>query len=145
MLAMTGRQRMVMTATISSAIVAVVANLLLVPEFGILGAAVATAAALIVSNSLSLFFVRRYLGFWPYGRRYVKPLISGAVACTVVYLTRLALPDYQGLQALVIFTPLFVAVFAATLATLGLSPSDKQFLSSFWTAVHRSLKWNVKV
>lgn len=144
-LAMTGRQRMVMTATISSAVVAVVANLLLVPDFGILGAAIATAVALIVSNTLSLFFVRRFLGFWPYERRYIKPLLAGGAACVAVYLARLVIPDYQGLQALVIFTPLFVVVFAATLSIVGLSPSDRQFLSSFWTAVRRNLKWNVKV
>jgi O-antigen/teichoic acid export membrane protein len=144
-LAMTGRQRMVMTATISSAIVAVVANLLLVPDFGIFGAAVATAAALVVSNSLSLFFVRRFLGFWPYERRYIKPLAAGAVACLAVYLLRLVLPGYDGLLALALFTPLFLAVFAVTLTSLGLSPSDRQFLSSFWIAVRRNLKWNVKV
>ena len=144
-LAMTGRQRMVMTATISSAIVAVAGNLLLVPNFGIFGAAVATAVALIVSNSLSLFFVRRFLGYWPYERRYAKPLAAGAVACVAVHLARLALPGYEGLPALSLFTPLFLMVFTAVLTALGLSPSDRQFLSSFWTAVLRNLKWSVKV
>ena len=139
-LAMTGRQRMVMAATVSSAFAAIFLNLLLVPAFGIFGAAVATAAALVVSNSLSLFFVNRFLGFWPYEWRYVKPLVAGFVACTVFYLARFVLPDYGGLPALIVFTPLFVGVFAATLATLGLSPSDRKFLSSFWMAVRRNLR-----
>lgn len=144
-LAMTGRQRMVMTATISSAVVAVAANLLLVPAFGIFGAATATAAALVVSNTLSLFFVRRFLGFWPYEKGYAKPLAAGLVACLTVYLLRLALPGYDGLPALGLFTPLFLVAFVATLTALGLSPSDRQFLSSFWTAVRRNLRWSVKV
>ena len=140
-LAMTGRQRMVMVATISSAIVAVVGNLLLVPSFGIFGAAIATATALIVSNALSLFFVRRFLGFWPYERRYAKPLVAGAVACGAVYMTRLALPGYEGLPALALFTPLFLVTFSIVLIAVGLSPSDRQFLSSFWLAVRRNLRW----
>lgn len=144
-LAMTGRQRMVMTATVSSAIVAVAANLLLVPPFGIFGAAIATATALVVSNTLSLFFVRRFLGFWPYERSYIKPLAAGLAACAGVYLARLALPGYEGLPALALFTPVFLTAFAATLTALGLSPSDRQFLTSFWTAVRRNLKRSVKV
>ncbi len=138
-LAMTGRQRMVMIATVSSAIVAVIANLLLVPSYGIFGAAVATATALVVSNTLSLFFVRRFLGFWPYERRYVKPLAAGAAACGAVYVARFALPGYEGLQALALFTPLFLATFFVVLVLIGLSPSDRQFLSSFWLAVRRNL------
>ena len=139
-LAMTGHQRMVMTATISSALTAVALNFLLVPAFGILGAAAATATALVVSNSLSLFFVHRFLGFWPYGRRYVKPLISGLTAAATVYLTRTVLPDYEGLAALVLFTPLFLVTFSIVLVGVGLSPSDRQFLSSFWSAVRRNLR-----
>lgn len=139
-LAMTGHQRMVMTATISSALTAVALNFLLVPVFGILGAAAATATALVVSNSLSLFFVHRFLGFWPYGLRYLKPLIAGLSAAAAVYLARVFLPDYEGLTALVVFAPLFLAVFSAVLVVAGLSPSDRQFLSSFWSAVRRNLR-----
>ncbi len=139
-LAMTGHQRLVMAATISSAGTAVVLNFLLVPIFGLLGAAAATAAALIVSNTLSLFFVHRYLGFWPYGSRYVKPLAAGLAAAAAVYLGRAVLPDYTGLPALAVFTPLFLAAFVGVLVGLGLSPSDRQFLGSFWTAVRRNLR-----
>ncbi|CAN5911130.1 flippase [soil metagenome] len=139
-LAMTGHQRMVMTATISSALTAIALNFLLVPVFGIVGAAAATAAALVVSNSLSLYFVHRFLGFWPYGLRYVRPLIAGLTATLTVYVVRILLPDYESLTALVVFTPLFLLTFCTALVLSGLSPSDRQFLSSFWSAVRRNLR-----
>ena len=139
-LAMTGRQRMVMAATLSSAATAVVMNLLLVPSFGIIGAAFATASALVVANSATLFFVRRTLGFWPYGRRYARPLAAGLFSAGVVYLAQLALPGFSGPLALVVFTPLFLAAFTALLMALGLSPSDRQFLAAFWEAVGRTLR-----
>jgi O-antigen/teichoic acid export membrane protein len=139
-LAMTGHQRIVMFATIGSSAAALALNLLLVPVFGILGAAVATAAALILMNVVTLLFVHRLLGFWPYSGRYAKPAIAGLLAVAAVYLARLALPDYTGVTALLVFAPLFVALFAALLVAIGLSPSDRQFLASFWDAVRRNVR-----
>ena len=139
-LAMTGHQRIVVFATLGSIVAAALLNLLLVPVFGIFGAAAATAAALVLVNAVTLFFVRRLLGFWPYSVRYTKPVIAGLLAAALVYLSRLILPAYAGAPALLVFTPLFLAVFLALLLALGLSPSDRQFLASFWAAVRRNVR-----
>jgi O-antigen/teichoic acid export membrane protein len=139
-LAMTGHQRIVMFATLGSIATAAVLNLLLVPAFGIFGAAAATSAALVLVNAVTLFFVHRLMDFWPYNARYAKPVIAGLLAAASVYLARLGLPDYVGAPALLIFAPLFLAVFLALLVALGLSPSDRQFLASFWAAVRRNLR-----
>lgn len=138
-LAMTGRQRVVMFSTLASILTAAVLNLALVPTFGIFGAAAATAAALILVNAVTLFFVHRLLGFWPYSARYAKPAIAGLLAAALTYLARLILPAYAGVPALLVFAPLFIVVFLALLIALGLSPSDRQFLASFWAAVRRNL------
>src|SRR5215207_1678219 len=139
-LAMTGHQRIVVFATLGSIVAAALLNLLLVPVFSIFGAAAATAAALVLVNAVTLFFVRRLLGFWPYSVRYAKPVIAGLLAAALVYLARLILPAYAGAPALLVFTPLFLAVFLALLVALGLSPSDRQFLASFWAAVRRNVR-----
>jgi O-antigen/teichoic acid export membrane protein len=139
-LAMTGRQRVVMFATLGSILTAAVLNLALVPTFGIYGAAVATAAALILVNAVTLTFIHRRLGFWPYSSRYAKPVIAGLLATASVYLAGLALPAYSGAPALLVFAPIFLAVFLALLIALGLSASDRQFLASFWDAVRRNLR-----
>jgi len=139
-LVMTGHQRIVVFSALGSAAAAMVLNLLLVPAFGIFGAAVATAAAVILANAVTLAFVHRLLGFWPYSTRYAKPAIAGLLAAASAYLVRLALPAYTGGAALLIFVPLFLAVFVALLVRLGLSPSDRQFLASFLAAVRRNLR-----
>lgn len=139
-LAMTGHQRLVMAATIASALTAVALNFALVPSFGLPGAAVATATALVVSNAASLYFVRRFLGFWPYGRRYARPLAAGLGGAAAVYGARLLLPGLTGLPALAVFVPLFLAVFVGLLFALGLDHSDRQFLASFREAVLRNLR-----
>jgi O-antigen/teichoic acid export membrane protein len=139
-LAMTGHQRVVMFATLGSAASAVALNLLLVPLFGIFGAAAGTAAALVLLNAITLLFVHRILGFWPYDARYAKPVVAGLLAAASAYLARLALPALAGAPALLIFAPLFLAVFLALLVALGLGPSDRQFLASFWAALIRNVR-----
>ena len=139
-LAMTGHQRIVMFSTLASAVAAAVLNLLLVPVFGLFGAAAATAAAVVLANVVTLLFVHRLLGFWPYSARYTKPIVAGLLAAVSVYLAKLVLPAYDDILALLIFTPLFLAVFLTLLVALGLSPSDRQFLASFWAAVRRNVR-----
>ena len=138
-LAMTGHQRIVMVATLGSTAAAAVLNLLLVPAFGIFGAAVATAAAVVLVNVVTVLFVHQLLGFWPFSAYYARPIVAGLLAAAFVYLVRLVLPA-SGATALLVFAPLFLAVFIALLVALGLSPSDRQFLASFWAAVLRSVR-----
>jgi O-antigen/teichoic acid export membrane protein len=139
-LAMTGHQRIVMVAALGSIVAAAALNLLLVPAFGIFGAAVATAVAVVSVNVVTVLFVHRLLGFWPFSARYAKPVIAGLAAAASVYLTRLILPVYGGAPALLVFAPLFLAVFLALLVAVGLDTSDRKFLASFWTALVRNVR-----
>lgn len=130
-LAMTGHQKALMVSTGGSALAAVALGMLMVPPFGLAGATVATAAALVSSNLSTLFFVRRRLGFWPFSASYAKPLLAGLSAAPAIYALRLALPGHDGLSAILLFAPPALLVFFATLYFLGLSPSDRRFLESF--------------
>lgn len=138
-LAMTGHQKMVMYATIGSTIVGLAASLALIPTFGLAGAAVATSAAIVVSNGTTLYSVRKLLGFWPYTRWYLKSAAAGLLAAGLSYLLELALPLAPGLITVLVISPIFLLVFAALLFALGLSPSDRQFLSTFRASVRRAL------
>jgi O-antigen/teichoic acid export membrane protein len=139
-LAMTGHQRIVMIATLGSTMAAAALNLLLVPVFGIFGAAAATAAAVVLVNVVTVLFVHRILGFWPFTTRYARAIVAGLLTAAFVYLARLVLPAYDGGLALLVFAPLFLTVFVALLVALGLSPSDRQFLAAFWAALIRNLR-----
>jgi O-antigen/teichoic acid export membrane protein len=137
LLAMTGHQTAVMVSTGGSALAAVALSVLLVPTYGLMGAAAATAAALVLANAATLFFVRRRLGLWPYGRRYAKPLLAGLAALAVTYAARLAVPGLEGFPALLVFAPLALAVFFLLLVTFGLGTSDRRFLASFRDVLRR--------
>ena len=135
LLAMTDRQRIVMYATVGTVILNVALNFLLVPIYGIVGSAVATALAMIAVNTVTLTVVRRSLGLWPYTSRYLKPVVAGAVAVLAAYLFRLIFPLPIGIVAVFVVGTVYLAVFAAALLALGLSSSDRRFIESGWDAV----------
>jgi O-antigen/teichoic acid export membrane protein len=140
LLAMTGNQRIVMFSTVGSTLFGVAANLALTPLYGFMGAATATATAVVLSNAITLVAVRRVHGFWPYDRPYIKPLTAGVIASAVTYLAKLALPLPTGIPSIIVLTPVFLAGFTAILLVLGLSDSDRQFLATLRAAFGRNLR-----
>lgn len=139
-LAMTRHQKVLMAATAGSALVGVAASFALIPGYGILGAAAATATAIVLMNAITLLSVRRLLGFWPYDRRYAKPIAAGVLAAAAVYLVGLAAPVPGGIQALLVFAPLFLVFYAGLLVLLGLGKSDRQLLAALWAPARRAAR-----
>jgi O-antigen/teichoic acid export membrane protein len=139
-LAMTGRQNLVLLATVSSAVTGFALSFTLVPLYGIYGAGIATAAAIVVLNTITLFFVWRQLGFWPYNQEYLKPLVAGLVAAALVPLGKAFLPVPDGLLSVAVLGSLFGLGFLGLLVVFGLSESDRGFLSAVWVAVRRNLR-----
>jgi O-antigen/teichoic acid export membrane protein len=139
-LSMTRHQKVLMVATAGSAVMAVVACLALVPTYGALGAAAATAAATVLANVVTVLFVRRLLGVWPFSYEHAKPLLAGLLTAAAVYLGKLALPLSSPVLAVVIFTPVFLIMFVTLLFAFGLGPSDRQLLAPFGAAIRRATR-----
>jgi hypothetical protein len=106
-----------------------------VPLYGIVGSAVATALAMMAVNAVTLMAVKHTLGLWPYTTAYLKPVLAGAIALVAAFLLRQVLPLPVGFFAVLVVGAVYLAVFAAGLLALGLSPSDRKFVESGWTAV----------
>ncbi|WP_462323225.1 hypothetical protein [Halochromatium sp.] len=60
---MTGHERLLRNNVLVAAVVALGMALVLIPAFGLLGAAVATATGMAIQNLLCVWQVRRVLGF----------------------------------------------------------------------------------
>lgn len=139
-LSMTGNQNAVMLATLGSAATSALASIALVPAWGILGAGLGVGAGIVLANVVMLFFVKRKLGFWPYNRRYLKPLAAGIVAFALAYVTKVAVSLSTGVLAMLVFAPLFLVGFVLLLLLFGLSASDRQLLGALRTAVQRTVR-----
>jgi O-antigen/teichoic acid export membrane protein len=69
---MTGHHKKLRNFTLISAILNIILNLILIPLYGILGAAIATASSSIILNLISVIFVKNKLGI----RTYYSPFNS---------------------------------------------------------------------
>lgn len=74
-----GETPIVMIDTLIAGTVNVVGNLLLVPQYSLFGAAVATTGAYVTVNALYAFHVYRRVGFHPMSDSLVRPGIAGVV------------------------------------------------------------------
>ncbi len=63
LLNMTGKEKIARNILLVSALINVVLNYLLIPKFGITGAAIATASTTILWNALAVYFIYRQFGF----------------------------------------------------------------------------------
>lgn len=144
LLSMTGHQKIVMLSTVAATIGGVVITFALVPSFGLMGAAAATAAGVALSNLITLMSVRKIHGFWPYDFAFAKPILAGAFAAVLIYLAKLAIPLPSGILSILVLSPLFLAGFAALLFALGLDPGDRQFLAMLWAGLRRRARRNAK-
>jgi O-antigen/teichoic acid export membrane protein len=124
LLAMAGRARLSVLNSLLFLGLSLVLDLLLIPRWGVLGAAIANASALAAVNLLRLVQVRHGLGISPYDRRFLRPLAAGLAALAVAWLLPLPAlgPVAQlGLRALVL-----CGIYVTALFALGIEPSDQE-------------------
>ena len=130
LLIMTGHARRWMFFTSTMLGVAVVSNLMLIPRWGMLGAAAATAGSVALMFVGGVIQVRWIHGFWPYDRRYWKGVVAAAVAVLALYLLDRFAP-LAGLPALVrltVATAVTGVTFLSVLLGVGLDDEDRELV-----------------
>ena len=103
-------------------------NFYLVPEFGILGASIASGSSLIFLVITGLYSVWKLLGFHPYDRQYFKIMLSSVISIACVWSwTRLAL--FNGFLQLFIVTLISCTTFFLILWLFGFNDDDRIFIA----------------
>ena len=122
-LTMTGRHKIALINSLALGGLNVLLNLLLIPPYGVLGAAIATGISIALINVTKLIEVYWLYKLHPYKASYWKPMVAGAVAVAFCF----------GLRKFVEFTGwlqvgevvLFGAVYGAAILILGLEVEDR--------------------
>ena len=96
-------------------------NILFIPRWGILGAALATAISMSALSLLGIVQVKRTLNLWPYDRRYGK----GVFAITATVLAVMLL-HWSGIGSPFWGVLIASVVFPASLWLVGLEAEDRQ-------------------
>jgi O-antigen/teichoic acid export membrane protein len=126
-LTMSGRSALNFADNAAALVVNVALNLLLVPRFGLVGAAVSWSVAIVGVNAARVIQVRRLFGVSPFGRALVTPALAIGIASATALTERVALdrggaPSWVRLAAIGV---VFVATYLLALVGLGLGPEDR--------------------
>ncbi|NOS99720.1 MAG: flippase [Phycisphaerales bacterium] len=145
-LAMAGRQYLKLYGDLAMAIMNIVLNLLLVPAYGILGAAAATAVSVGFVHVLRLVQVYRVIGIYPYNGSFVRVLVAGTAAGAAAAGVRALLPNVQFVVALVVLSIAILVVYLPVLWMMGIENEDKTLFRDMWrrirgrrSAIHASI------
>lgn len=101
-------------------------SVLLIPHWGVVGAAASTLLVVSTINIMRMFQVFFLFGLLPYNLTFVKPLVAGLAALLVVLVLGRWWPAgmlYTALQIVILF-----AVYAGAILLLGLAPEDRAVL-----------------
>lgn len=94
-------------------------NILLIPEFGLIGAAIATASSTVFVNTLLVLEVYHFKEIHPFSGQTLKPVISSIPGLMLVYLGLNLLFETVPLWSLVPGAIVFAAVYLVTLVLTG--------------------------
>lgn len=128
LLAMTGHLRILLINSVISIIVNIGLSFFFVQYFGILGAALAAALAVIIINGLGLIEVYCIAKIHPYRRDIYKPLLAGGaaylVAVLLLHFIHFDSGRFAGIEELSFIIP-FMVVYVLVLVLLRFSEEDQ--------------------
>jgi len=134
-LMMAGHTRWVMWNTLLFGILQVALNLALIPRYGIVGAAVAASASLVLVNIVRVVEGFRLLGVQPYERPIWKSIAAGGGTWAVMWW----LKEGWQVQNLILLVCAAVASYFVFLAALGLDLEDVAVLREVGRQVRHRL------
>jgi O-antigen/teichoic acid export membrane protein len=114
-----------------------VLNLLLIPRWGLDGAAWAGSLTIIIVNLLRSIQIYHLLErTLPFNRSFVKPFIAFAVTGILVYIGQLFILQDSPFWQMVVLLPVMLSIYVGVILLLGLSPEDRLVLEKL-----KSSKW----
>lgn len=138
---MTGHTKLKLVNTIIRVSTSIFFNFLLIPRFGLMGAAWAALIHSVVANILPLIQVWYLFRIVPYNLTFLKPLAAGAAAFASVWVMKTLLFTGDSLVEVVVLTLILLAVYFGVTLLLGLSEEDRAILIQLKNkAVHRFAK-----
>lgn len=133
MLQMTGRQDLVLANTVIMLLANIGLNMWLIPLWGKLGAAVATAISISSVEIMALIQVTRSLGMHPFSAGYIKPFGAAAVA-TAIGLGILGFAKVSVFN-LIVAVASVLSIYIILVWVFGLASGDKMVLRAIWERI----------
>ncbi len=131
MLAMSGKQDLLMHNTLGICFLNIILNYFLIPIYGQVGASIASGISIIIYNLVMILQVYVILKIHPYSIKFLKPTLFGLVSFGVVLVIKYFLLDLNGLQELLVYIPLFLILFSGLTYVWGIDDEDRFIIDIF--------------
>lgn len=127
-LTMTGNQRIELVNSLVMVLSNIFLNYILIPRFGVIGAAISTGLSVISINIIRLLEVYIILKIQPYDLAYIRGVISGIVTITALFLLYISTPSLPNITALLLNGIVGACVFFTIMFFMGIADEDKFIL-----------------
>lgn len=134
LLKMVDRQNVEVINTIGTAILNIVLNILLIPIYGVMGAAIATGVSIMVIQLVKLIEVKIFLGFTPYELNFLKPLFASMISGSIILLMKnyISIPS---LKFVFLFILIFLLCYILLLVLFGIEKEERALLKHIWSLI----------
>lgn len=109
----------------------IIFNYLLIPRYGIVGAAVATMIATILSNSMNLMFLYHHMRFQPFTKEYLYILASAGTSALVAYLL-MGFMDFHYLLRILVVSILYGLLYTGQIYHYLVNDEEKRVIRTMW-------------
>jgi O-antigen/teichoic acid export membrane protein len=140
-LRMTGHSRVVLVDSLLLLALSLALNGVLVPRYGILGAALAGSVCVVFVNGLKLIQIYRFLHIHPYSFALLKPLAAGIVSFAAVRLASVWLGN--DLWQICVLLGAFWILYLVMLYGLGLAHEDVAVLKAVYGRMRKMVSFGV--
>ena len=126
-----GKTKTNMFITILGSTTNLVLNILLIPTFGINGAAVSTSISFVIISLLSALYCYMHSGFFPVQKVFTKPMVAGTISVLAFYaLLKFIIMNFTW-PILILSFPPFIVLYTFLLFVMGgLDKNDLMILRS---------------
>lgn len=121
---MTGYTKLKLANSIIQIILSMGVNVLLIPRWGLMGAAVGSLLGVSMVNMLRMAEVRYLFHTWPYDRSFTKPVLAAFLSIAVVLVVGSFLPPSDGLIDMIVRSAVVMALYFGLVLLLGLPPEE---------------------
>lgn len=141
LLIMSGNQNRLVRVQVKVAIGSIILDLVLIPLWGIMGAAVASAATNAAINLMYLREVKAVLGLTPYNRSYARLIFPVLGTAAIVALVRMEADRFHtSILAIVAGLSLGYLAFVSLALLAGLDEDDRLVAGAMWSRLRGMLR-----
>lgn len=129
---MTGYSKLTFSNSIVFFVLNIALDLLLIPHWGVIGAALAVTLADVIINVLRTAQVLVLLRIWPYDWSFLKPMTASLLAAGVTYFVGQLLILMPLILQVAVGASVLWSVYASAIVLMKLSEEDRLVLSRLW-------------